>query len=105
MSIARTRCDTHKERAARLLNMKLSPAAVAGADGTRKLMALVRTASDLKMWHLQFNIVNRETLLAARRDPEKYRNLLVRVAGYSAYFVDLTPQLQDEIINRTEHGF
>ena len=105
MSIARTRCEAHKERAARLLNMKLSPSAVAGADGTRKLMSLIRTACDLKMWHLQFNIVNRETLLAAREDPEKYRNLLVRVAGYSAYFVDLTPQLQDEIIQRTEHGF
>lgn len=105
ISIARTRCEAHKERAARLLNMKLSPSAVAGTEGTRKLMALVRAASDLKMWHLQFNIVNRETLLAARRDPEKYRNLLVRVAGYSAYFVDLTPQLQDEIIHRTEHGF
>jgi pyruvate formate-lyase/glycerol dehydratase family glycyl radical enzyme len=105
ISTARTRCEAHKERAARLLNMKLSPSAVAGPEGTRKLMALVRAACDLKMWHLQFNIVNRETLLAARRDPEKYRNLLVRVAGYSAYFVDLTPQLQDEIIHRTEHGF
>ncbi len=105
MSIARTRCEAHKERAARLLNMKLSPSAVAGPEGTRKLMALIRTACDLKMWHLQFNIVNKETLLAARKDPEKYRNLLVRVAGYSAYFVDLTPQLQDEIIHRTEHGF
>ena len=104
-SIARTRCESHKERAARLLNMKLSPSAVVGPEGTRKLMALIRSACDLKMWHLQFNIVNKETLLAAREDPEKYRNLLVRVAGYSAYFVDLTPQLQDEIIHRTEHGF
>jgi formate C-acetyltransferase len=68
-------------------------------------MSLIRTASDLKMWHLQFNIINRETLIAAQKDPEKYRNLLVRVAGYSAYFVDLTPQLQNEIIERTEHSF
>jgi formate C-acetyltransferase len=105
VSTARTRCEAQKERAARLLNMKLSPAAVAGHEGTRKLMSLIRAACDLKMWHLQFNIVNRETLLAARRDPEKYRNLLVRVAGYSAYFVDLTPKLQEEIIERTEHGF
>jgi formate C-acetyltransferase len=59
----------------------------------------------MKMWHIQFNIINRETLLAAQKDPEKYRNLLVRVAGYSAYFVDLTPALQNEIIRRTEHGF
>ncbi|MDJ0866900.1 MAG: pyruvate formate lyase family protein [Myxococcota bacterium] len=104
-STAKTRSEGRKERAARLLNMKLSPSAVAGSEGTRKLMSLVRTACDLKLWHLQFNIVNRETLLAAQQDPEKYRNLLVRVAGYSAYFVDLSPQLQAEIINRTEHGF
>jgi pyruvate-formate lyase len=57
------------------------------------------------MWHIQFNIINRDTLLAAQRDPDRYRNLLVRVAGYSAYFVDLTPALQNEIIRRTEHEF
>ncbi len=104
-SISNTKCAQYKERAARLLNMKLSPASIAGEDGTRKLMALIRTACDMKMWHIQFNIVNRDTLLAAQRDPEKYRNLLVRVAGYSAYFVDLTPALQSEIIRRTEHVF
>lgn len=104
LSIARTRCGGARERAARLLNMKLSPCSVAGREGTRKLMALIRSACDLKTWHLQFNIVNRETLLAAKQDPERYRNLLVRVAGYSAYFTDLMPQLQDEIIARTEHA-
>jgi formate C-acetyltransferase len=85
--------------------MKLSPASLVGADGTRKLMSLIRAACDMKMWHIQFNIINRDTLLAAQRDPERYRNLLVRVAGYSAYFVDLTPALQSEIIRRTEHAF
>jgi formate C-acetyltransferase len=104
-SIAKTRCGAYKERAARLLNMKFSPATVAGPAGTRKLMSLIRTACDLKMWHLQFNIINRETLIAAQKNPEKYQDLLVRVAGYSAYFVDLTPQLQNEIIKRTEHNF
>jgi pyruvate formate-lyase/glycerol dehydratase family glycyl radical enzyme len=104
-SISTTKCAQYKERAARLLNMKLSPASLEGEEGTRKLMALVRTACDMKMWHIQFNIINRDTLLAAQRDPEKYRNLLVRVAGYSAYFVDLTPALQSEIIRRTEHAF
>lgn len=104
-SVAATRCGAFKERAARLLNIKLSPSSVAGPTGTRKLMSLIRTACDLKLWHLQFNIINRDTLIAAQRDPEKYRNLLVRVAGYSAYFVDLTPQLQNEIIGRTEHRF
>ncbi len=105
LSIARTRVGGSKLRAARLLNMKLSPSSVAGRDGTRKLMALVRSACDLKTWHLQFNIINRETLLAAKAQPEKYRNLLVRVAGYSAFFVDLMPKLQDELIKRTEHTF
>ncbi len=104
-SIAGTKATGYKERAARLLNMKLTPSAIAGPDGTKKLMSLIRTACDMKMWHLQFNIINRDTLIAAQEDPEKYRDLLVRVAGYSAYFVDLTPQLQDEIIKRTEHSF
>jgi len=105
ISIAKTRASGYKERAARLLNMKLTPSAVAGPEGTKKLMSLIRTACDLKMWHLQFNIINRETLVAAKEDPEKYRDLLVRVAGYSAYFVDLSAQLQDEIIHRTAHSF
>ncbi len=105
MSISSTKCAQYKERAARLLNMKLSPASIEGEEGTRKLMALIRTACDMKMWHIQFNIINRDTLLAAQQDPDKYRNLLVRVAGYSAYFVDLTPALQSEIIRRTEHQF
>lgn len=105
ISISRTRAAAYRERAARLLNMKLTPSAVAGPEGTRKLMSLIRTASDLKMWHLQFNIINRDTLIAAKQNPEKYRDLLVRVAGYSAYFTDLTPQLQDEIIARTAHEF
>ncbi len=102
-SIAATKQTPYVRRAARLLNMKLTPQAVAGEKGTRDLMSLVRTWCDQKHWHIQFNIINRETLLAARKDPEKFRNLLVRVAGYSAYFVDLSPDLQDEIIARTEH--
>ncbi len=90
-------------RASRLLNLKLSPKCVAGQEGTRKLVSMIRAFCDLKLWHLQFNIINRETLLAAQQDPEKYRSLLVRVAGYSAYFVDLSKDLQQDIIERTEH--
>ena len=86
-----------------MLNMKLSPQVVAGEEGTKVLAALIRSWCDLKLWHIQFNIVNTATLRAAQTDPEKYHNLLVRVAGYSAYFVDLSPDLQDEIIRRTEH--
>jgi formate C-acetyltransferase len=105
LSNAHTKNTGFKERAARLLNIKLTPATVVGTEGTRKLTSLIRTFCDLKLWHLQFNIINRETLLAAQKDPQKYKSLLVRVAGYSAYFVDLSPELQNEIIARTEHSF
>ncbi len=93
-----------RNRAARLLNIKLSPSCVAGEEGTEKLVSFIRTWCDLKLWHLQFNVINKETLLAAKKDPDKYRGLIVRVAGYSAYFVDLSPDLQDDIIARTEHS-
>lgn len=95
----------YRERASRLLNIKLTPKCVAGDDGTRKLVSFIRTVCDLKLWHIQFNIVNKETLIAAQKDPEKYRGLIVRVAGYSAYFVDLSPDLQNDIIMRTEHTY
>ena len=93
-----------RDRAARLLNIKLSPSCVTGEEGTEKLVSFIRTWCDLKLWHIQFNIVNKETLLAAKKDPSKYRGLIVRVAGYSAYFVELSPDLQDDIIARTEHS-
>jgi pyruvate formate-lyase/glycerol dehydratase family glycyl radical enzyme len=104
-SIAATKHTRYTQRAARLLNLKLSPQTVAGEEGTRKLVSLIRSWCDQKHWHIQLNIINRETLLAAQKEPEKYRNLLVRVAGYSAYFVDLSSALQNEIIARTEHSF
>jgi len=91
------------ERASRLLNIKLSPATIAGREGSRKLVAFLRAFCALKLWHIQFNVINKETLLNAQKNPDIYRNLLVRVAGYSAYFVDLSPELQDEIIARVEH--
>jgi formate C-acetyltransferase len=94
---------SHRERAARLLNVKLSPSCVEGNSGSEKLVSFIRTWCDLKLWHLQFNIINKQTLLDAQKEPEKYRNLLVRVAGYSAYFTDLSPDLQNDIIARTEH--
>ena len=94
----------YRERASRLLNIKFTPSCVAGEEGTQKLVSFIRTWCDLKLWHLQFNIINRETLLKAKKDPDKYRGLIVRVAGYSAYFCDLSPDLQDDIIARTEHN-
>ncbi|MGN0649657.1 MAG: glycyl radical protein [Oscillospiraceae bacterium] len=92
-----------RNRAARLLNIKLSPQCVKGDEGTEKLVSFIKTWGDLKLWHLQFNIINRETLIAAQKDPERYSGLLVRVAGYSAYFCELSKDLQDDIISRTEH--
>jgi len=93
----------YRDRAARLLNIKFTPKCVEGDDGTQKLVSFIRAFCDLKLWHIQFNVINKETLLAAQRDPEKYRNLIVRIAGYSAYFVDLSPDLQNDLIARTEH--
>jgi formate C-acetyltransferase len=78
---------------------------VAGDEGTEKLVSFIKTLCDLKLWHIQFNIINRDTLLAAQKDPERYRNLIVRIAGYSAYFCDLSKDLQDDLIARTEHGY
>ncbi|MDL2314522.1 glycyl radical protein [Desulfovibrio sp. OttesenSCG-928-C14] len=89
-------------RACRLLNMKMAPKTVEGEEGTKKLVDLIRAFIDLRVWHLQINIINRETLLAAQQDPHKYRSLVVRIAGYSAYFVDLSPDLQNDLIDRTE---
>lgn len=94
----------YRNRAARLLNIKLSPSCVAGTAGSEKLVSMIQTWVDLKLWHLQFNIINRETLLKAKQNPAEYRNLLVRVAGYSAYFVELSEDLQNDLIARTEHG-
>lgn len=104
LSVAHTKVTKYQEGGEGVLNMKLSPQTVAGEEGTKVLAALIRGWCDLKLWHIQFNIVNTATLKAAQKDPDKYRNLLVRVAGYSAYFVDLSPELQNEIIHRTEHG-
>jgi pyruvate formate-lyase/glycerol dehydratase family glycyl radical enzyme len=87
-----------------LLNQKLSPAAIAAEADKHKLISIIRTFfADLKGWHVQYNIVSRETLLAAKKDPEKYRDLVVRIAGYSAFFTTLSPDTQDDIIARTEH--
>lgn len=101
-SMARATALAYKEKGANLINMKFSPANLAGEAGTRRLMQVIRSWRDLKLWHLQFNIINRDTLIAAQREPEKYRDLVVRIAGYCAYFVDLTPMQQAEIIARTE---
>ena len=88
-----------------LLNQKLSPATLKGESDKKKLISMLDTFfTDLKGWHVQYNIVSRETLLAAKKEPEKYRDLIVRVAGYCAFFTTLSPDTQDDIIARTEQS-
>ena len=87
-----------------LFNMKFHPSALAGPGGLESFAALVRGYFDQKGSHVQFNVVSRETLRDAQKHPEKYKSLVVRVAGYSALFTTLSRSLQDDIINRTEQG-
>ena len=93
----------YNEHAGRLINVKLSPSCVKGEEGTEKLVQFIKTWRDLKLWHIQFNVLNTDTMSKAQQQPELYRNLLVRIAGYSAYFTELTKDLQDDLISRTEH--
>ncbi|MFN8258384.1 MAG: glycyl radical protein [Bacteroidales bacterium] len=87
-----------------LLNQKISPSNFKTESDKKKLMSILGTFfSELKGWHVQYNIVSREDLIAAKKNPEKYRDLIVRVAGYSAFFTTLSPDTQDDIIARTEH--
>lgn len=86
-----------------LLNLKFTPSLLAKEEGLRSLMQLVRTYFRLDGHHVQFNVVDAATLRAAQQQPEQYSDLIVRVAGYSDYFANLSRPLQDEIIARTEH--
>jgi pyruvate-formate lyase len=87
---------------AALLNMKIHPSALKTAEDLKKLVSLVRTYMFNGGKHIQFNVIDNETLRSAQKSPENYRNLVVRVAGYSTYFTLLTKPVQDEIIKRTE---
>jgi len=87
-----------------LLNQKFSPGVLSGRDNLMKFADLIRTYFELGGMHIQFNVVAAETLREAQKLPEKHKNLLVRVAGYSAFFVDLDHSLQENIIARTEHS-
>lgn len=94
----------HARTAGTLLNMKFTPAILSGQEQLEKFSELIRTYFALGGYHMQFNVVSKETLLAAQKDPQAYRSLIVRVAGYSDYFISLSKDLQDEIIMRTAHG-
>ena len=87
-----------------LFNMKMHPTAMAGEKGLESFVTLIRGFFDQNGMHMQFNVVDKETLLDAQAHPEKYSGLVVRVAGYSALFTTLSKSLQDEIIRRTEQA-
>ena len=86
------------------LNLKLDPEVFQTEDGYKRLADLIRVFVDQKLDHIQINVVSSETLIAAQKEPENYRDLVVKVAGYNARFVDLHREVQDSIIARTEHG-
>jgi len=93
----------HAKTGGTLLNQKFAPELLADEEGLDKLAHLIRTYFKFDGHHVQFNVVNADTLRDAQKHPEKYRDLLIRVAGYTDYFVNLTEELQNEIIKRTEH--
>ena len=97
------RCDWDKTGGA-LLNQKLTPDLLQGLEKRKKVLSLIKTFFNMGGHHLQFNIVSRELLREARKKPREFQDLMVRVAGYSDYFVNLPPGLQEEIIMRTEQG-
>lgn len=88
-----------------LYNMKFSPAALAGDEGLKKFAALIRGYFARKGMHMQFNVVDKQTLIDAQAHPEQYKDLVVRVAGYSAFYTTLAKETQDNIIARTEMSF
>jgi formate C-acetyltransferase len=83
--------------------LKFTPELLQNDEGIENLVQLVRSYFKLNGHHIQFNVVHAETLRKAKVNPEQYKDLIVRVAGYSDYFCDLGDALQDEIITRTEH--
>jgi formate C-acetyltransferase len=85
-----------------LLNQRFHPSALEGDQGSRNLASLIKTYQEKGGYHIQFNVVSSETLRDAQQNPEKYQDLLVRVAGYSAYFTSLSAEVQDNIIRRAE---
>lgn len=95
----------HLQTGGTLLNQKFTPAVVAGEEGLDHMANLVRTYFNMDGHHIQFNVIDRETLIKAQQNPQEYRDLIVRVAGYSDHFRNLSKALQDEIIGRTEQNF
>ena len=95
----------HLATAGTLLNQKFTPDVVAGEEGLEHMASLIRSYFSMDGHHIQFNVIDRQTLIDAQNNPEDYKNLIVRVAGYSDFFRNLSKPLQDEIIDRTEQNF
>ena len=95
----------HLATAGTLLNQKFTPDVVAGEKGLENMSSLIRSYFAMDGHHIQFNVIDRQTLIEAQKHPDDYRDLIVRVAGYSDFFRNLSKPLQDEIINRTEQSF
>ncbi len=98
------RVDAARGSNGTLLNMKFLPQVFQSRDGLEKFASLLRGFVKLGINHVQFNVVDREELLAAQENPDRYRGLTIRVAGYTAYFTELARDLQNEIIARTSYG-
>ncbi len=99
-----SRIDQRKYPNGTLLNMKFHPSSMNGADSVTKLSHLIQTYFDMGGMEMQINIVSAELLKAAQKRPEDYKNLIVRVAGFSVYFVELHENNQNDLISRTEHS-
>ena len=95
----------HLATAGTLLNQKFTPDVVAGEEGLEHMASLIRSYFSMDGHHIQFNVIDRQTLIDAQNNPEDYKDLIVRVAGYSDFFRNLSKPLQDEIIERTEQSF
>ncbi|MCI9074497.1 MAG: glycyl radical protein [Dorea sp.] len=95
----------HLATAGTLLNQKFTPDVVAGEEGLDHMASLIRSYFSMDGHHIQFNVIDRQTLVEAQKNPEEYKDLIVRVAGYSDFFRNLDKPLQDEIIERTEQSF
>lgn len=95
----------HTSTGGTLLNQKFTPSSIEGKEGLSNISALIRAYFEMMGHHIQFNVIDRSTLYAAQKNPDEYKDLIVRVAGYSDYFNNLGKALQDEIIDRTEQSF
>ncbi|MFI3173080.1 MAG: trans-4-hydroxy-L-proline dehydratase [Eubacteriales bacterium] len=95
----------HLSTGGTLLNQKFTPSVVSGEEGLKQMGNLVRSYFNMDGHHIQFNVIDRDVLIKAQQNPDEYKDLIVRVAGYSDHFRNLSKELQDEIINRTEQSF